>query len=309
MAALNRSLRPAPPSRSALLAWYRARRRAYPWRLDPPDPYRVLVSEIMLQQTQVSRVAVAYSRFLQLFPTAGDLARSTRAAVLRAWAGLGYNRRAVALHEAAREIAERYGGVVPKDLALLRRLPGVGPYTAAAVASIGHGEPVPAVDTNVRRVIARAAFGAEPGQVAPRSHAALAAEWLDTRDPGSWNQALMDLGREVCRPIPRCHQCPIADSCVYWVYQRGMDGSRPAGPRKERTPRPGAQFGGSFRQLRGAVIAALRERSPLTLGTLSHRTGQPLPRVAQAVRALTSDRLVQAGDAALAGRSAGRVAL
>ena len=135
----------------------------------PRDPYRTLVSEVMLQQTQAARVEPIFEAFVDLFPDVGALGAASRADVLRAWAGLGYNRRAVALHEAARAIVRDHGGRVPRDVAELRRLPGVGPYTAAAVASIGHGEPVAALDTNVRRICARVVHGVEPDEVsAPR---------------------------------------------------------------------------------------------------------------------------------------------
>ncbi|MEX2421997.1 MAG: A/G-specific adenine glycosylase, partial [Actinomycetota bacterium] len=158
----------------------------------------------MLQQTQAARVAVAFPRFLRRFPSVGALARAPRRPVLQAWGDLGYNRRAVALSEAARAIVREYDGVVPGDASALQRLPGVGPYTAAAVAALAFDAPVAAVDTNVRRVVARVHLGAEGHDVAPTEIAVLARDWLDTRDPGSWNQAVMDLGREICRPRPRC---------------------------------------------------------------------------------------------------------
>ena len=149
----------------------------------------------MLQQTQAARVAVAYPRFLRRFPSVGALARASRRSVLQAWGDLGYNRRAVALSEAARAIVREHDGVVPDDASALQRLPGVGPYTAAAVAALAFDEPVAAVDTNVRRVVARVHLGAEGHEAAPTEIASLARDWLDTRDPGSWNQAVMDLGR------------------------------------------------------------------------------------------------------------------
>src|SRR5262245_60007442 len=141
--------------RAALLAWYRPRPHDYPWRTTDPDPYAVLVSEVMLQQTQAARVAPAYRTFLQRFPDVRTLASAARAELLRAWGGLGYPRRALALREAARAIVRDHGCVVPSDPDVLLALPGVGPYTAAAVASIAFGAPVAAIDTNVRRVTAR----------------------------------------------------------------------------------------------------------------------------------------------------------
>src|SRR5262245_52002667 len=188
--------------RPALFRWYRSRRLAYPWRPDP-TPYRVLVSEFMLQQTQAARVAPVFDRFLLAFPTVEALAAAPRSAVLRSWAGLGYNRRAVRLHEAAKRIVTLHGGRVPAAPEVLRGLPGVGPYTASAVAALAYGVPVAAVDVNVARVVARAELGLDPhaagrGRVSEAADAA-----LDRRRPGPWNQAVMDLGRELCRPRPR----------------------------------------------------------------------------------------------------------
>ena len=182
-------------AREALRAWYRPRRRSYAWRRTR-DPYAVLVSEVMLQQTQAPRVEPLFVPFLERFPTVEVLAEASRADVLRAWAGLGYHRRAVRLHEAARAIVREHDGRVPQDVATLLTLPGVGPYTVAAVASIAFGDRAAAVDVNVARVVARVRRGREPDEV---SHAEVTAEanaWIDPDDPGAWNQAVMDLGRE-----------------------------------------------------------------------------------------------------------------
>jgi A/G-specific adenine glycosylase len=253
----------------------------------------------MLQQTQAARVAPAFRRFVRRFPSLRSLARAPRREVIRTWAGLGYNRRAVALAEAARTIVRDHGGRVPRDPAVLRTLPGVGPYTAAAVASMAFGEPVPALDVNVRRVVARARLGAEPTEGGASAVEAAAAAWLDRRDPGAWNQALMDLGREVCRPVPRCGICPIAAGCRF--------------RRSGRTPSPAARrqgrFDGSLRQLRGEIVGALRDRPSMSLGGLANSLGEPVQRVRGAVRALTADRLVKAERSALAGRLDGRVRL
>jgi A/G-specific adenine glycosylase len=285
-------------SRANVLAWFAERREAYPWRTSR-DLYRVLVSEIMLQQTQAARVVPAFRSFLRRFPTVVDLAAATRGDVLRAWSGLGYNRRAVALSEAARIIVRDHGGVVPRRPEELVRLPGVGPYTAAAVASIAHGEPVAAVDTNVRRVVARALLGRDPDRVS-RSHVEwTAAAWLSRADPGSWNQALMDLGREVCRPAPRCEACPLSDHC--WFRPRARTATRPA----RRQP----PFEGSSRQLRGRLVAQLRDRNESSLRALSEAAGEAIERVAGAVAALAAEGLVEAGPAALQGRPRGRVRL
>ena len=177
--------------RDALLRWYAKERRDLPWRRTA-DPYAILVSEVMLQQTQVARVVPRYLEWLARWPTAAALAAASRAEVLAAWVGLGYNRRALALHAAAAEVA-RDGW--PEDL---RALPGVGPYTAAAVASFAFGAQVAAVDTNVRRVAERLGRGA-PDALVPPGRAA------------DWNQAAMELGATVCTArTPRCGACPVA---------------------------------------------------------------------------------------------------
>ena len=277
--------------RRALLEWFEPRRGAYPWRRTA-DPYAILVSEVMLQQTQAPRVVPAFERFLAAFPTVDRLAAAPVASVIRAWDGLGYNRRAVALSAASRAIVASHRGVVPREPADLRRLPGVGPYTAAAVASIAFGVPAAAVDTNVRRVVSRV-WEIEGTDVDRTS-----ATWLDPADPGAWNQALMDLGREVCRPRPRCASCPLVAACR-------SAGSAPS-PVPSRTSSP---FEGSARQVRGAVVRELRRRGSSTLGWLCGATGHEAEAVVAAVRSLHADGLVVAGVAALHGRPLGRVRL
>jgi A/G-specific adenine glycosylase len=253
----------------------------------------------MLQQTQAGRVVPAFERFLAAFPTVGSLAAAARGDVVRAWNGLGYNRRAVALSEAGRRIVRDHGGRVPSDLRLLRALPGIGPYTSAAVASVAFGVAVPAIDTNVRRVVARLLLGIDSRDASATEVVDHAERWLDPDDPGAWNQALMDLGREVCRPRPRCDACPLAAGCRFLAAGTA--------PRSAR-PRP-SRFEGSTRQVRGAVIRALRDRSPLTLGGLAARTGFEPWRVRVALEALDREGLVVAGTAALAGLGRGRVRL
>jgi A/G-specific adenine glycosylase len=294
----DRVLRHSEDNR-AVLDWYQPRRRTYPWRRARPDPFRVLVSEVMLQQTQAARVVPAFVAFLERFPTVQDLAAAPRSDVIRAWAGLGYNRRAVALSLAARIIARDHDGRVPSGIAELRRLPGVGPYTAAAVASIAYGTPVPAIDTHVARIVARARLGVEAQAASARRIRSEAEMWVDPDAPGDWNQALMDLGRDVCRPIPRCERCPLARGCR---FLRG--GGRP-GRSAPRQPR----FEGSDRQVRGAVVRVLRSGRSVSLAGLSSRTGHPPVRVAAAVAALASEGLLVAGPAAQRGQPAGRVRL
>jgi A/G-specific adenine glycosylase len=259
----------------------------------------VLVSEVMLQQTQAVRVVPAYGRFLRRFPDVGSLAAAARREALEAWDGLGYNRRALALAEAARAIVREHGGEVPSDPTLLQRLPGVGPYTAAAVASIAFGRQVAAIDTNVRRVVARAVIGTEPDDLPATVVRSVAQAWLDPGDPGAWNQALMDLGREVCRSQPRCEVCPLRACC------RFVSGGATPRPARRRH----GSFEGSFRQVRGRVVRTLRGRSTVSLRELTRELDEPVERVADAVTALAAEGLVAAGPAALAGRPSGRVRL
>lgn len=288
----------APASRpSALLAWYAPRRRAFPWRRTR-DPYRILVAEVMLQQTQAARVARAYPVFLRRFPTIDALARASRAEVVAAWDGLGYNRRALALAEFARAVVRDHGGRIPGDPDALRALPGVGPYTAAAVGSIAFGERVPALDVNVRRVVARWRLGAEAHDVAPSVVADAAAAAIDRADPGAWNQALMDVGREHCRPRPRCEGCPLARACRF----------RRSGAAPSPAPRRGTPFVGSARQVRGAVVRVLRG-GPATVRRLAAATGFAPARITEALAGLARDGLVEAGPAALAGSPLGRARL
>jgi A/G-specific adenine glycosylase len=179
------------------------------------------------------------------------------------------------VHEAARAIVERFDGRVPAEPADLRTLRGIGPYTAAAVAAIGFAKPLLAMDVNVRRVLSRL-IGSE------RDLDARASRFLDRRDPGSWHQAVMDLGREVCRPVPRCAECPLAP----WCRSRGRAMPRMAGAKQGR-------FEGSNRQARGRVLSALRERGSLGLAGLTRAAGLPAARVSPALEGLVRDGLVE----------------
>ena len=268
--------------REALRRWYAPRRGAYPWRT-ARDPYAIWVSEVMLQQTQAARVVPAYRSFLRRFPTVRALATAPRRDVVAEWGGLGYNRRAVRLSEAARAIVRDHGGRIPRERDELLELPGVGPYTAAAVASMGFGEPIAVVDTNVRRVVARVHQGIEGHEVPAKEMWALADAWLDLDDPTTWNQAVMDLGRQVCRPNPRCDVCPLARVCRF----------RLAGSIATRGPRRQGRFEGSTRQVRGAVVRALRSHPSLTRTRLSAETGFAPERIEAAVGTLTTDGLVE----------------
>lgn len=196
--------------RRALLAHYDARARELPWRRET-DPYRIWVSEVMLQQTRVETAIPYYERWLERFPTLEALAEAPIDDVLRAWAGLGYYRRAHNLHRAANVVRERHHGELPDDPDALRRLPGIGDYTAGAIASIAFGRPEPAVDGNVRRVLCRLHDLPDPGAAELRR---LAAALVPEDRPGDFNQALMELGATLCTPrAPRCPTCPLAAYC------------------------------------------------------------------------------------------------
>jgi A/G-specific adenine glycosylase len=290
---------PPAATRAAVLAWFAREDPDYPWRRTEHDPYAVWVSEVMLQQTQAGRVAEAFPRFLARFPTVGALAAATPADVIRAWAGMGYHRRAVALHRAAGIVVRDHDGVVPGRPADLRALPGIGPYTAAAIASIAFGVPVAAVDTNVHKVMARVEFGLDRQEVATRQAAEAAMGWLHRTRPGEWNQALMTLGRRVCRSKPRCEICPMAPVCRYPAA--GTGGGPSVGRRQP--------FEGSLRQVRGRVVAALRVHPRLTVARLSTTVGSEPSKLTEAITGLVADGIVEATPAALAGRPRGRVRL
>jgi len=219
--------------RRALLQWYRRNARALPWRASR-DPYRVWVSEIMLQQTQVATAQPYYERFIARFPTLRALARAPLDRVLAAWSGLGYYRRARHLHEAAGIVLREHAGRVPSEPRAFGALPGVGRYTVGAVLSIGFGAPLPVLDGNVARVLAR--LSARPWSVRrprdARSLWAMAERLLDVASPGDWNQALMELGATVCTPrAPRCEACPVRRHCCARALGRQED-LPPAAPRR-----------------------------------------------------------------------------
>jgi A/G-specific adenine glycosylase len=199
-----------PDFRGRLLHWYDANARDLPWRKNR-DPYRVWVSEIMLQQTRVAAVIEPYLEFLQRFPTVEKLAAARESSVLAAWSGLGYYRRARMLHAAAKVIARKMHGNFPRTAEGWRELPGIGRYTAAAIASIAFGEPAAAVDGNVERVLLRASAKALAGSYLWQA----AEDLLDRARPGDFNQAMMELGATVCTPrAPTCPVCPVIETCA-----------------------------------------------------------------------------------------------
>ena len=236
-----------------LVPWFRAHARDLPWRAPGTTAWGVLVSEVMLQQTPVARVEAPWRAWLERWPRPSAMAAAPAADVLRAWGRLGYPRRALRLHAAAAAIAAEHGDVVPADVEALESLPGIGTYTARAVAAFAHGQRVPVVDTNVRRVVARAVHGdAEAGPAAARDLADV--EVLlpqETADAATMSAALMELGATVCVARgPRCADCPILGRCAW--QRRG----RPAwdGPvRRAQT------WAGTDRQVRGRLLDVLRE--------------------------------------------------
>ncbi|MDO4517100.1 MAG: A/G-specific adenine glycosylase [Bacillota bacterium] len=223
------SLLPIP-----LLDWYRENARDLPWRREP-TPYRVWVSEIMLQQTRVAAVLGYFARFMEAFPTVRDLAEAPEDQLMKLWQGLGYYSRARNLQKAARQIVTDFGGDFPRDYAALRSLAGVGDYTAAALASIAFGQPVPAVDGNLLRVSARIMGDRTDITTSKgKKHFTAALQEIIPLDcPGRFNQAMMDLGATVCLPngAPLCDKCPAADFCV--AHREGTAGELPVKPAKK----------------------------------------------------------------------------
>jgi A/G-specific adenine glycosylase len=240
------------PAGEALVDWYATAARDLPWRRPGVDPWAVLVSEVMLQQTPVARVEPVWQQWMARWPTPADLAAASPAEVIRAWGKLGYPRRALRLREAAVALTERHGGQVPRDVAALEALPGIGTYTARAVACFGHGTPQPVVDTNVRRVVARLVHGrAEAGTARATDLTDVAA--LAPTDPARavrFSVAAMELGALVCvAGTPRCGACPVRDACAW----------RQAGcPAHEGPPRRVQGFAGTDRQVRGRLLDVLR---------------------------------------------------
>ena len=271
--------------RDSLLAWYASDHRDFPWR-NTSDPYAVLVSEVMLQQTQASRVAERFPAFMSRFPTAGALASATEAEVLSAWSGLGYNRRALALRRAAAEVAA-HGW--PREVAALQRLPGLGPYTARAVASLAFGEPVGVVDTNVRRwLVRRFALATDGPHRELQDLADALAQAGDRADAAPWTHATMEFGAAICRPrAPRCGACPIADGCP----SRGLDKIVPV-PRQ-------AAFAGSDRAHRGALLRALTAARGDSITAMAARRLIPSEAYDRVVAALERDGLLHRSGARL----------
>ena len=251
-----------------LLSWSRETRRDLPWRRTR-DPWAILVSELMLQQTQVARVLPRYREFLEAFPTAQACADAAPGEVVRLWAGLGYNRRALNLHRTAVVVVEQHGGQLPDDLGALLALPGIGPYTARAILAFAFERDHGVVDTNAARFLARAVAGrrlqSREAQALADSHVPLGRAW-------EWNQAVLDLGATVCvKRGPRCDRCPLQPACAW--FSTGLGGPDPAdGSAGVSTPQ--SRFEGSDRQGRGRLVQALRT-GPVDFERVSDVAGWP----------------------------------
>jgi A/G-specific adenine glycosylase len=241
---------------AAILRWYSAHARDLPWRRPDAGPWAVLVSEVMLQQTPVSRVLPAYAAWLERWPTPPALAAASPADAVRQWGRLGYPRRALRLHASAQAITERHGGLVPDSLEALRALPGVGSYTAAAVASFAFGQPHAVLDTNVRRVLARLVRGDPRPSPSPTAMEVKLAESLLPAEPGlapRWSVAVMELGALVCTAErPGCPDCPVVSECAW--HRAGLPTDDP-----HRARRRSQGYEGTDRQCRGRLLGVLRD--------------------------------------------------
>jgi A/G-specific adenine glycosylase len=237
-----------------ILEWYDAHARELPWRSAAASPWSVMVSEFMLQQTPVARVLPVHAEWLRRWPDPAALAAEPSGEAVRAWGRLGYPRRALRLHAAATAIVERHGGEVPASYDALRDLPGIGDYTAAAIATFAYGRRHVVLDTNVRRVLTRAATGSEfPAPAVTKAERTLATALLPEEEPtaATWSVAVMELGALVCTAAnPRCAACPVADLCAW----------RTAGhPAYDGPPRKVQTWAGTDRQCRGRLLAVLRD--------------------------------------------------
>jgi A/G-specific adenine glycosylase len=274
------------PYTQPVLDWYAAHARDLPWRRPGASPWSVLVSEIMLQQTPVSRVIPAHRAWLERWPAPAALASDAPGEAVRQWGTLGYPRRALRLHETARIVTDHHGGVIPATRDELLALPGIGAYTAAAVAVFAFGGRHAVLDTNVRRVLARLAGGRQfPGPQPSAAEYRLAEELLpaDAPEAATWSVAVMELGALTCTAArPRCGDCPVAAHCAW------LAAGQPLAPER----RPGQRYEGTDRQCRGRLLALLRESpNPLRQEHLDAAWPDAVQR-ARALDALVADGLV-----------------
>ncbi|HET6276753.1 MAG TPA: hypothetical protein VFE16_12555 [Candidatus Cybelea sp.] len=289
------------PIARRLLRWYRGHGRAgLPWRTGR-HPYHTVVSEFMLAQTQVDRVVPQFDAFVARFPNFSALAHATPADVVRQWKGLGYNSRAVRLRRLAEAIVERHGGELPRDREALRSLPGVGPYTAAAIRAFAFDLDDAPIDTNIRRIVNRLAFGLEyPHAAAPRDVDARARALLPSGRAHDWNSALMDLGATICTArAPKCLICPLRQDCAAApVDPAQLERLRAAAGR--RSPKERQPFERTTRYARGRIVDRLRELGPgerISFIDLHHAIGSAMPErsveeIQEVVAALARDGLV-----------------
>lgn len=250
-----------------LRSWYRANMRPLPWREPGTTAWATLVSEVMSQQTPVARVIPSWRSWLEKWPTPADLAATPKAEVLRMWGKLGYPRRALRLRECAQAIVEKHGGEVPRDVETLLALPGVGDYTARAVAAFAFGARTPVVDINVRRVLRRHRQGAYLPGTGKRADLAEVEKLLpaDPATAAETSVALMELGATVCRTTPDCESCPIAESCAWIAAGRPAPADHELAAAKRRVQK----FEGTDRQVRGLLLDVLRAAdSPVEQGAL-----------------------------------------
>ena len=271
----------------ALLSWFCAHARDLPWRGAGASPWPVMVSEFMLQQTPVARVLPYFTQWMRQWPTPADLAAASPADVVRAWDTLGYPRRALWLHEAAATIVDAYGGEVPADYSALRRLSGVGDYTASAILAFAFGVRIPVIDTNVRRVWWRWELGQDDAAVQPRVEHAALERWLpaDGHRAAQVSLAIMEFGALICTArTPLCTQCPIAETCQW--RERGY-------PRPATRVRPiSKRYEGSDRQARGRILAVLRRTADATELTAQTVNWQDPGQFERAVSSLANDGLI-----------------
>lgn len=282
----------------ALLGWFREVRRDLPWRRPEATGWHILISEIMLQQTPVVRVVQPWQEWVKRWPAPSAMAAESAGEVVRAWGKLGYPRRALRLHECAKVLAAKHDDVVPSEVETLLALPGIGDYTARAVACFAYGQAVPVVDTNVRRVIARVVHGREPGNPA-KADLADAEALLPRHDDGSpsaeapeFSAALMELGALVCTARnPKCGECPIAGECRWLARGR---------PTYDGPPRRTQRYEGTDRQARGKLLDVLRgSPSPVARAALDLAWTRDPAQRDRALDSLLTDGLVELTDSGL----------
>jgi A/G-specific adenine glycosylase len=265
-----------------ITAWFKANKRDLPWRKS--DAWGVLVSEIMLQQTPVQRVLPIYQEWMRRWPTAADLAKATPAEVITAWGRLGYPRRALRLHECAKVITSEFKGIIPKEEAELRKLPGIGEYTAAAMVAFAFEGKSLVLDINIRRLFSRLYKGEETPTAAPTKAERIEyAQYIPEKKAHIWAAATMELGALICTAKkPLCGRCPVADKCQW----RSLD--YPSSERVKRTQ----SWHGTDRQCRGAIVQALRDNQKLSKRELNLLWDVP-SQVEKAILTLLDDGLIE----------------